>query len=182
MSAAHFGLVPGLALQLATCVASYAASVRAARANPLDKAHLSAVGAYLGSIRELARGVPAVWAEWGRFAVAHAEFSLGRIGDPAAAGRGAKLMQLEECAEALMRKAVRWAVLVQEQFPVSMEVAQAFIEWEAARKVVFELRLAAASPATCAPETGEWLDLWESRSADLLLNATAVLKEPDPDT
>ncbi|HEX7891703.1 MAG TPA: hypothetical protein VF522_20300 [Ramlibacter sp.] len=91
-------------------------------------------------------------------------------------------MQLEECAEALMRKAVRWAVLVQEQFPVSMEVAQAFIEWEAARKVVFELRLAAASPATCAPETGEWLDLWESRSADLLLNATAVLKEPDPDT
>lgn len=177
MSAAHFGMLPGLALQLATHVEAYAAAMRALGEAPLDTARLPAATASLAPIRELAGAVPALWSEWGCFVVAHSAFSLGRLSDPEAPELAARLLELDACAEALMRKAVRWAVLEQHQFPVSIDVAQAFIEWEAARKVVFELRQAAASHANPGPETREWRALWEGRSAELLAGALAVLRE-----
>ena len=186
MSAAHFELLPSLALQLATRVDTYAAAMRLLAADPVGAAQRATVAASLVGLSELARLVSPLWSEWGRFVVAHAEFSFARVNGAGAAALGFKLMKVDACAEALMRKAVRWAIFEQDQSPVSFDTAQAFIEWEAARKVLFDLRQAAASQriqrkqdadAAGTPSgTPDWQADRESKCAALLVSAVGLLQ------
>ena len=184
MSSAHFPLLPPLALQLAIQVDAYCAALRLLAADPRDAQRLAAVAGSLEVARELARSLPALWVEWGRCVVAHADFTLLRMGDAAAPALRAKLLAVEACADALMRRAVHWAVLEQGDAKIPVEVAQAFIEWEAARKVLFALRqgaLASAGGPQPADASGdpehadELRRQWEGKCQALLAHATLLL-------
>lgn len=189
MSAAHFDVLPTLALQLAARVEAYGVALRAVAADPRNPVLMATVRQALSAIRELALPLPAVWTEWGRFVVAHAELTLRWVRDPGAPRFEVSLMAaVQSGAEALMRRAVHWAVFEEHRVPVPIEVAQAFIDWEAARKVVADLRQAAASEAVARqrdgtpvvlPDTRELLDAWEGECAALLARAVALLEAQD---
>lgn len=186
MSAAHLAVRPIFALQLATRVEAYAAAMRPAA---LDASQVGEVTAETGSllaIMELARPVPAVWTEWGRFVLANAEFGLQKLKHRSDASLLDALREVDASADALISRAVEWALLEPHAFPVAVEVAQAFIEWEAARKVAYGLRLSAtgltigrnagALRAADAPHLREWQSSWDAQCATLLVRAVRALE------
>ena len=142
MSNADLALLPTLALQLAVRLDAYAAEMRALAAADSKVVPPATARESLSAMGELARQVPHLWREWGRFIVAHSDFALHRVRASGSQVPGSKLVALEECIDSLTSQAIRWAVVEDHPFPVALEVAQAFLEWEAARKVVFDLRLA----------------------------------------
>ena len=190
MSAPHLEVLPTLALQLAARVAAYGVALRAVAADPRNPVLMAAVRHALSEIRELALPLPAVWTEWGRFVVAHAELTLRWVRDPGAPRLEVSLMAaVQSSAEALMRRAVHWAIVEEHRSPVPVEMAQAFIEWEAARKVIADLQQAAAGETIARdrdgtpvipPDTRELLDAWRAESVALLARAVALL-EPQAD-
>jgi hypothetical protein len=189
MSAAHFDVLPTLALQLAVRVEAYGVALRAVAADPRNPALMAAVRQALSAIRELALPLPAVWTEWGRFVVAHAELTLRWVRDPGAPRLEVSLMAaVQASAESLIRRAVHWAIFEAHRSPVPIDVAQAFIEWEAARRVVADLRHAAATEAVARgvdgtpvvpPDTRELLEAWQGECVALLAKAVALLERED---
>jgi hypothetical protein len=190
MSAAHFEVLPTLALQLAARVEAYGVALRAVAADPRNPLLMAAVRHALSEIRELALPLPAVWSDWGRFVVAHAELTLRWVRDPGAPRLEVSLMAaVQSSAEALIRRAVHWAIVEKHRSPVPIEVAQAFVEWEAARRIVADLRQTVASETVARdhdgtpvvpPDTRELLDGWQAECVALLARATALL-DPQSD-
>ncbi len=173
MAAAQFEMLPAFALQLAVRVEAYCVALRTG-ANAVQGPRDFDATAAVNAITELARPVSALWAEWGRFAAAVADFRLAEIMEPASPQLEAKRSALERAAEALMLKAVRWAVFEQQyRFPVPADVAQAFIEWEAARRVYFQIRRSETQAA--AAESRDLHAKWEAKCAALLLEAVRLL-------
>lgn len=172
MATAHFEMLPGLALQLAVRVEAYCVALRSAADAPQEPRDFDAAAA-VNAITELARPVAALWVKWSRFAAAHADFRLAQIMEPASPQLAAKCSRLDRAAEALMLKAVRWAVLEQHKFPVPVDVAHAFIDWEAARMIYFQIRQAEREAG--AAENGDLHAKWEAQSAALLLEAVQLL-------
>lgn len=155
----------------------------------LDLSHLAEVTTEAGSllsIMELARPLPALWTPWGRFVVANAEFGLRRLRQDSDARLLDTLRELDAAADDLISKALEWALLENHPLPIAVEVAQAFIEWESARRVAYGLRRSASgrtvehnaggTPAGGSPELAEWLSRWESESATLLVRAVCALE------
>ena len=184
MAAAQFEMLPAFALQLAVRVEAYCVALRSGADAAQEPRNFDATAA-VNAITELARSVPALWIEWSRFAAAHADFRLAQIMQPASLQLEANMSTLDEAAEALMLKSVRWAIFEQQQFPVPVDVAHAFIEWEAARKVYFQIRQAETQVRAQRTEGDESDALlaaseelhakWEAQCAALLLEAVRLL-------
>lgn len=185
MSASHFGFGPTLALQLASRVDAYVEAMRRLAQQGSGGSGSAAGAASLREIVELARPVPSLWREWGRFAVASAEFGLRVHGDRTAPEFGHRLDDLDASADALIGRCLNWALFEQLQFPVSLELVGAFIDWDAARKLAYEIRQAAAASRSGSKDSDgdlgpqelrEWQSKWESRSAELRNKAQMLLQ------
>lgn len=145
----------------------------------------SAAASELGAIQELARQLPHLWRDWSRFAVAHGQVALYRAGVLAPARLALAVTELEARIEALTSAAVRWALLEEHPFAVNVKAAQAFVQWEAARKVLFDVRQAGAASASADELQKRWrmkCAAWLGRAARLLDGAEDIVAVVDDET
>ena len=179
--------LPKLGLQLAIRLETCRMALRAIVADGSDKTQVESASAAFSSVRELASQLPGLWVDWGSVAVAFSQFHEARLACRRRGELHKRLFDVEQRAEVLAQRAIRWALFEQRHANLPMAVADAFIDWDSARKVLHEQRQAVSRqhfdhrerPAASVPaELREVHDRCEIHSAALLLKAVASLDSP----
>lgn len=172
-----------LALRLAVRLETGRIGLRCIAADHRGSAPLEAANSAFNWVRELASQLPPLRAEWEHVAVAVGQFHRARLAGQAGEFHRC-LFAVEQRAEVLAQCAIRWALFEPRQANLPMDVANAFIAWDSARKVLHEQRQAvsrqhfAGSDCAAASTAAELHDICqqcEIHSAALLLKASGAL-------